>query len=192
MTTPIGARPATLSPELRLVRDEARDAASVEELYRGYADRVYRWALRFGAGNVAWAEDVTQDVFVGLVTRLPELHDTDDLGGWFYRITANRCLNELRRGRLLRALVQRFSTTAPTDEAPSTPETVVLARSELGEALEALRTLPARERVIFCMHHLDDIQQREIAEVLGCSKGHVSRLLSRAEARLRRAGWRIG
>jgi RNA polymerase sigma-70 factor (ECF subfamily) len=190
MTTPIGARPATLSPELRLVR-EACEVATVEELYRRYADRVYRWALRFGAGDVAWAEDVTQDVFVGLVKRMPELHDTDDLGGWFYRITANRCLNELRRVRLLRALVDRFSTAAIRDESPSTPEAVVLARSELGEALQALRTLPARERVIFCMHHLDDIQQREIAEVLGCSKGHVSRLLSRAEARLRRDGWRI-
>ncbi|HTE54966.1 MAG TPA: sigma-70 family RNA polymerase sigma factor [Kofleriaceae bacterium] len=192
MTTPIGARPATLSPELRLVRDQARDAASVEELYRRYADRVYRWALRFGAGNVAWAEDVTQDVFMGLVKRLPELHDTDDLGGWFYRITANRCLNEIRRGRFLRALVERFSTSASPDEPSSTPESVVLARSELGEALQALGALPARERVIFCMHHLDDIQQREIGEVLGCSKGHVSRLLARAEARLRRAGWRIG
>ena len=192
MSTPISPGAAPLSPELRLVRDDSRRATSVDELYRRYADRVYRWALRFGAGNVAWAEDVTQDVFVRLVKHLPELHDTDDLGGWFYRTTANRCLNELRRGRFLRGLVQRLSMGASPDGGPATPESVVLARSELGEALRALSALPARERVIFCMHHLDEIQQREIAEVVGCSKGHVSRLLSRAEARLRRAGWRIG
>jgi RNA polymerase sigma factor (sigma-70 family) len=48
----------------------------------------------------------------------------------------------------------------------------------------ALGQLPARERVVLGMVHLDGKSQREVAEILGLSKGYVSKLLARATARL--------
>jgi RNA polymerase sigma-70 factor, ECF subfamily len=175
-----------------LMREDTTTALDVEELYRVYADRVYRWALRFGGGDVAWAEDVTQDVFMSLVKRSPRLEDAGDLGGWFYRVTANRCLNELRRQRVLRALSTALFLARPDPEGRQTPEAVVMARGELDDALRAVRRLPAAQRVVFCMRHFDGLDQKEIGQILGFSKGYISRLLSLAGERLRKAGWRVG
>jgi RNA polymerase sigma-70 factor, ECF subfamily len=189
-----GARPTMMVPELELVRDGPDQAATmpdVEELYARYADRVFRWALRFGGGDVAWAEDVTQDVFVNLVKRTPELEDAGDLGGWFYRVTVNRCLNELRRRRVVAAISSVLSAWVAEPDRRRTPETVVMARSELEAAIDAIRCLPPVQRVAFCMHHLDGLAQQEIGQILGYSKGYVSRLLKRAGERLRGAGWRV-
>jgi len=186
-----GARPTVMTPELGLVSDDARTTPDVEELYARYADRVFRWALRFGGGDVAWAEDVTQDVFMNLVKRAPDLEDADELGGWFYRVTANRCLNELRRQRIMRALSTALFATRAEPDRRRTPENAVMARGELDAALQAISGLPAAQRVAFSMRHLDGLPQQEIGRILGYSKGHISRLLKRAGEQLRRAGWRV-
>jgi RNA polymerase sigma-70 factor, ECF subfamily len=189
---PGSARSIMTAAPPALVRQETTIAPDVEELYHLYADRVYRWALRFGGGDVAWAEDVTQDVFMSLVKRPPQLEEPHDLGGWFYRVTANRCLNELRRQRLLRALSTALFVARPETDRRSTPEEVVMARGELDDALQAIRRLPAAQRVTFWMRHFDGLDQKEIGQILGYSKGYVSRLLSSAAERLRKAGWRVG
>jgi RNA polymerase sigma-70 factor, ECF subfamily len=120
-----------------------------------------------------------------------ELEDAHDLGGWFYRVTANRCLNELRRRRVLHALSAALWATRAEPDRARTPEAVVIARGELDDALQAIRRLQPAQRVAFCMHHLDGLAQQEICKILGYSKGHVSRLLKRAAGQLRRAGWRL-
>ena len=180
-----------MTSEVGLVSDDTRATPDVEELYARYADRVFRWALRFGGGDVAWAEDVTQDGFLSLVKRAPDLEDAHELGGWFYRVTANRCLNELRRRRILRAFSSALFAMRSEPDHQRTPEKVVLARGELDAALQAIRDLPPAQRVAFGMRHLDGLSQQEIGRILGYSKGHVSRLLKRAGAELRTAGWRV-
>ncbi|MFY0534022.1 RNA polymerase sigma factor [Nannocystis pusilla] len=72
-------------------------AALLDRLYRRHHRAVYQLALRYGLGNEAWAEDVVQDVFVTLFDRLPTLADVEQLDGWLYRVTTNRCLRKLRR-----------------------------------------------------------------------------------------------
>lgn len=153
--------------------------------YRAHRDAVYRWCLRYGGGRAAWAEDMTHDVFVRLFQRLPALAETDDLGGWLYRVTANLCVSQLRRERSwLRRLVLAGPTGDPGVQQP-TPELQGLAR----EALATLRLIPDRERVAFCMKVLDGKTQREVAHDLGLSEGYVSKLLARAVERIRAAGW---
>jgi RNA polymerase sigma-70 factor, ECF subfamily len=180
-----------MTREFGLVSDDAGTTPDVADLYARYAQRVYRWALRFGGGNVAWAEDITQDVFMSLVKRAPVLDDPDELGGWFYRVTANRCLNELRRQRVFRAVAAALLSMRAEPVRGPTPEVTVIERGELDAALEAIGRLPPAERVAFCMRHLDGLAQQEIGRILGYSKGHVSRLLKRAVDRLRKAGWRV-
>jgi RNA polymerase sigma-70 factor, ECF subfamily len=76
-------------------------AREVEALYRRHRRLVFRVALRYGRGDVSWAEDVTQDVFLDLWKALPGLTERNDLEGWLYRATTNRCFNRLRRERFL-------------------------------------------------------------------------------------------
>jgi RNA polymerase sigma-70 factor (ECF subfamily) len=164
--------------------------ARVERLYREHRELVYKLALRYGGGNTAWAEDVTQEVFVRLFDVVMGLEPRDTLAGWFYRVTTNRCLNRLRRERFrsspwIRWLVRR-SESADVD-----PERRVVVRDQLEQAWDVVQTLSPKERVAFCMHYVDGKRQVEIAAILGHSKGYVCKLLKRAEARVRAAGWEV-
>ncbi|WP_437871488.1 RNA polymerase sigma factor [Sorangium sp. So ce363] len=174
------------------VRASAAAALDAEALYRRHHPLVYRLALRYGRGNVAWAEDVTQDVFLDLMKALATLTDRDNLEGWLYRATSNRCLNRLRRDRFLD--LAPFRWLLGQDEADPRPmlEEVAIARDDLRRAFKALGTLPPKEQVAFSMFYLDGKEQEEIGSVLGHSKGYVCKLIQRAVARLREAGWEVG
>lgn len=163
--------------------------ARVLRLYARHKGEVYRLALRYGAGDRAFAEDVTQDVFVRMMTHLDRLDDPDDLGGWLYRVTTNRCLSRLRQERL-RSSVLRLLGRATVAPEPAL-ERHTIAKDTLARTLEAVRALPPKERVAFGMRHLDGKEVAEIGAVMGHSKGYVSKLLTRASARLRAAGWEV-
>jgi RNA polymerase sigma-70 factor (ECF subfamily) len=173
----------------RLVESARRQVSAktrrrIEQLYLEHRDMVFHLALRYGGGRRTWAEDVTQDVFVTLVRKSAIIEDIDDPKSWLYRVTANQCLKRLRRERLTRIpgidwlfgqRHSRASDISMTDD----PAVERLAA--------ALRGLPDKARVAFCMHHLDGVPQSEIAEILGHSKGYVSKLVSRAETAVREA-----
>ncbi|MEM7678056.1 MAG: sigma-70 family RNA polymerase sigma factor [Myxococcota bacterium] len=162
-------------------------AEAATDLYRAHRDRVFHLALRYAAGDAALAEDITQDVFVTLWRRYPTLEDLEDLGGWLYRVTTNRCLSHLRRERLRHSVLRVLGLGPKSVD----PEPEVLARADVARVLAVVRMLPPKERVVFSMRFLDDKSQDEIARVLGHSKGYVSKLVHRAVARIRAAGWQV-
>jgi RNA polymerase sigma-70 factor (ECF subfamily) len=158
-------------------------AQQLDRLYRQHHQAVFRLALRYGLGDEAWAEDVTQDVFLTLLDKLPNLAAHEQLDGWLYRVTCNRCLRKLERDRFRASSLIRALLFGAAQEQPSI-EHRVFARAELERTRVALGRLPARERVVLGMVHLDGKSQREVCEVLGLSKGYVSKLLARAIERL--------
>jgi RNA polymerase sigma-70 factor, ECF subfamily len=166
----------------------ASRADRVERLYARHRDQVFRWALRIGGGNAAWAEDVTHDVFVRLIGAIDRLQDDEDLSPWFYRVTLNRCLTRLQRDRFFASLTAALTLFQPK---PPTPEHEVAAKTEIERTLAVVKSLPPKERVAFSMLHLDGKSQNEIAELMGHSKGYVSKLLQRASERVRAAGYEV-
>src|SRR5687768_17082387 len=141
-------------------------ATRVDALYRRHHALVYRLALRYGRGDAAWAEDVTQEVFVALFDVLARHDERDGLEPWFYRVTTNRCLNRLRRERVRQAAPVRWllgeKSTRPVD-----PERLAAAREGLGQAWVVLDELAPKERVAFCMYYLDGKRLTEIGELIG-------------------------
>jgi RNA polymerase sigma-70 factor (ECF subfamily) len=165
-------------------------AARVEALYKRHHVLVYKLALRYARGNSAWAEDVTQEVFLALFDVLDRLDDRDGLEPWFYRVTTNRCLNRLRRERVRQAAPVRWLLGAKTKD-PVDPERLAAAREGLDRAWGALDALTPKERVAFCMYYLDGKLLTEIGAVIGHSKGYVCKLIKRAETHVRAAGWGV-
>ncbi|WP_437304225.1 RNA polymerase sigma factor [Sorangium sp. So ce388] len=180
-------RPADAAPA---APSASRSIDSVEALYRRHHRLVHRLALRYGKGNLAWAEDVTQDVFLDLFKALPTLTDHDDLEGWLYRATTNRCFNRLRRERFLSLAPVRWLLGEQPQE-PRPPDALAIARDDLRRAFDALNALPVKERVAFSMYYLDGKEQEEIGRVLGHSKGYVCKLIQRAVQHLGGAGWKV-
>jgi RNA polymerase sigma-70 factor (ECF subfamily) len=178
------------------VRPSSRPAAGpslnvrVERLYDRHKHQVFHLALRYGRGNASWAEDVAQEVFLELFEVLDRLVDEDELAGWFYRVTTNRCLNKLKRERFMSSpLVQLFLGRHRAELVD--PEKIALARADLSAAFRAVAALPPKENIAFFMRYVDDKDLDDVARVLGHSKGYVSKLLDRARRRLGEAGWKV-
>jgi len=163
--------------------------ASFELAYRQFRARVLGWALRFCAGRADLAEDVAHDTFLKLHRDFARL-DTDDLGAWLYRVTANEALGRLRRERSFSAKLARLFSGA---EAAAPAADHDFERREESLLVErALTALPDKERVVVCMWALDGLAQRDIARTLALSEGYVSKLLARGQERLRARGWEVG
>ena len=162
---------------------------NLNELYKRHHRQVFHLALRYGRGNASFAEDVMHDVFVKLCRTRERLTEPELLSGWLYRVTTNICLNKLRHEALVNSAPVRWLLGERPDER--TPESALLARDELTRAFEAVNALPVKERAVFFMCHVDGKEQTEVARVLGHSKGYVSKLLKRAEARLSALGWEV-
>lgn len=167
------------SREFSLVHEDADTRTRVRTLYRRHRDEVYRLALRYGRGDPAWAEDVAQDVFVTLCRKIGGLDDDSDLGGWFYRVTHNRCLSRLRRQAVAESPAVRWllGSRRATNEGERAEH-----RTGLREVFDLVDTLEPKQRLAFCMYHLDGMEQAEIGDVLGFSKSYVCKLIKRATA----------
>ena len=98
--------------------------------------------------------------------------------------------SRLRRERSLLGKLQAVWFSAERAET-DTAQHVVERKQLAGNVVDALRTLPPRERVIVCMHVLDGASQREIARTLDLSEGYVSKLLQRSLQSLAEAGWEV-
>lgn len=99
--------------------------------------------------------------------------------------------DEVLEALAARAAYRSESIDASQDTSPGTlAESLIegdtaIRSDEWEELAEAIRTLPARERELLYLRYYRDFTQTEIAEVMGISQMHVSRLLSRVTERLR-------
>lgn len=137
-------------------------------------------------GNVADAQDLTQEAFIKALQRQDQLKDLDKANHWLSRIASNTAIDFLRRsGRMsfsdLDDLPEPFTSSA--DESP---EQQVL-RTERREYLEAgLDVLTERERTALLLRDVEDLPAEEVAAQLGCSKATVRSHIANARIKLRR------
>ncbi|MEM1350213.1 MAG: sigma-70 family RNA polymerase sigma factor [Myxococcota bacterium] len=160
----------------------------LEVIYNAYYEKVYRSAVRYGAGNTAWAEDITQEVFMKLVKNLDSLHEGVDPGPWLARVTANTCLTKLKRQHFWDHKIPKW-IFRDAQTMHVTPERVADARDSVRKAHALVQSLPPKERMAFLMHRVEHMTMDEIGEQLGHSKGYISKLISRAQSKLRAAQW---
>jgi RNA polymerase sigma-70 factor, ECF subfamily len=152
----------------------------VDRLYARHRDLVYRVGLRMSGGNRAFAEDITQDVFVRVFRHARRVIAMESPEGWFYRTATNRCLNRLRKERFLDLPPVRW-VLGDRVRRPVDPETLGMTEDLLRHALAEIMKMPPKARACFFMVHVDGKSQVEIGELLGHSKGYVSKLIARCE-----------
>ncbi|AFE08774.1 ECF subfamily RNA polymerase sigma factor [Corallococcus coralloides DSM 2259] len=163
---------------------------SFDTLYEEHAEDVYVWAMRYAAGRSGWAEDVTHDVFLKAWEHRAWLRE-EDVRGWLFRVTQNVAFSALRRERTFRQRIADLVSPVQPARTESTPETALARREAVRSATATLDRLPGQERVVMALKILDDLSQREIAQLLSLSEGYVSKLISRAQGRLSAWGWKV-
>src|SRR6266516_6838773 len=72
------------------------DSEAFRLVFQGYKDRVYSIALCFFDGNEATAKDVTQEVFLKLMTTISQFQNRSEFSTWLYRLVTNACLDRKR------------------------------------------------------------------------------------------------
>ena len=156
---------------------------SLSQLFCEHHRRILVAAYRI-TGSMADAEDVTQAVFVRLVSGggLP----IANAASYLYRAAINGALDLLRR--------RKAAPAGPLEEAAdlaavgpaSSPETAVSNR-QLGNWLRlAISELPPRAAEMFSLRYVEELGNREIAALMGTSQAVVAVTLHNARSRLRK------
>lgn len=150
--------------------------AVFEELYRKYATDVLRVSY-FYLGDRQKAEDVTQDVFVKLLTTDPELEEGKEKA-WLLKVAVNRCRDVWRAGWVKRVVLGSPQLELIPDER------AVDERLEKQELLKAVHALPAQFREVILLHYYQGYGIAEISEMLNLPEGTISSRLSRGRKKL--------
>ena len=186
-----GATPP--APGVPVIRDEvlaaaqSGDHAAFAQLYSLHKRRVYSLCLRM-LGNVAEAEDLTQESFLQLHRKIATFRGDSAFSTWLHRLTINVVLMHLRRkGLNLISLDEALDPSpdhGPTRSfgAPDLRLTGSIDRMTLEKAVE---DLPAGYRLIFVLHDIEGYEHNEIAVMLGCSIGNSKSQLHKARMKLR-------
>jgi RNA polymerase sigma-70 factor (ECF subfamily) len=163
-----------VEPSLELANRQNR---FVSEHMRRIFIQIYRIV-----GNVADAQDLTQEAFIKALQRQDQLKDELKAAHWLSRIATNTAIDFLRRnGRV------SFCEIDVAPEAPSESPEQILLRSEHREYIEdGLRLLTPRERAALMLRDVEDLPAEEVARRLDCSKATVRSHIANARTKLRR------
>ncbi len=150
------------------------DRAEIESLYRRYGALVRRRA-RSILGDDHEAQDAMQEVFVRVIAAMAEFRGQSQPSTWLYRITTNLCLNRIRDSRRRR---DRLAEAAEHGREPLSP--TAAAPPEARTALQSvLRQVPEELAQVAVYYYVDDMDQAEIAAVLGVSRRTIGYRLDR-------------
>jgi RNA polymerase sigma factor (sigma-70 family) len=143
------------------------DSGALAILYTRHGTMVFQAALRL-TGSTADAEDVLQDVFVGLGRAAQSFRGDGPFAAWLRRIAVNQTLLGFRRRR---------PDAEPWPDAAAGPDSSIDIRLDL---LQALARLSPRQRQVLVLHDVEGFSHHEIAAATGLSPGASATCLHRA------------
>ncbi len=180
-----------LHPDQTLIaRCLSGEQTAWEELVRVHTRQVYALCFRF-TGSGAEAQDLTQEVFLRVFRTIKSFRSEEgSFGTWLARITRNLLIDHYRRTRQDR-VTDSIEEQLPTMEQAGTgtemrPDYAVAGR-EASEILQAaLQRLSPDLREAVILRDLQEMEYREIAQVLGIPEGTVKSRINRGRAELAR------
>ena len=182
---------STLDPDSSLVARCLRgDETAWEELVRLNTRKVYGLCYRF-TGSGSEAQDLTQEVFLRIFRTLRTFRSAEgSFGTWLARVTRNLLIDHYRRTRQARVTDSIEEQLPLLEEAGATasarPDHGVAGR-EASEILQAtLQKLSPDLREAVILRDLQEMEYREIAEVLRIPEGTVKSRINRGRAELGR------
>jgi len=169
------------------------DEAAWEEMVRTHTRRVYRLCYRF-TGKDGEAQDLTQEVFLRVYRTLKTFRATEGaFTTWLARLTRNLLIDNYRRTRqerLTDSIEEQLPRVEESVSAPSRPSAgtdAMVAGREASEILQAgLQKLSPELREAVILRDLQDLEYREIADILRIPEGTVKSRLNRGRAELAR------
>lgn len=182
---------STLDPDSSLVARCLRgDETAWEDLVRSNTRKVYALCYRF-TGSGSEAQDLTQEVFMRVFKTIRSFRsDEGSFATWLSRVTRNLLIDHYRRTRQDRvtdSIEEQLPMMEEEGAAASARPDHVLAGREASEILQAtLQKLSPDLREAVILRDLQEMEYREIAQVLGIPEGTVKSRINRGRAELAR------
>lgn len=167
------------------------DQEAFEALVCRYQHLLFGLIYRY-VGEYHEAHDVLQHVWLQLYLSLPTLHPHVNLKPWLFTVARNRCLDVLRRKRLLSFTEVEtgneedevaFLDTIP--DTSSTPEELVEQRDLQRAIQRAIQALPRSYRSVVLLYYCEQMNYAEIGRVLKKPVSTVKARFQRAKPFLR-------
>ena len=147
---------------------------SVEALFRQSYSSIVQ-ALALACGDLAAAEDATQEAFAQVWVRWDRISRYDNPGAWVRRVAINKLRNahrsHLRGEGVMQRMISEISSAAP--------------RELESDLVGGLARLPYKQRLCAVLFYVDGLNTAEVAQAMGISQGSVSQHLNRARTALR-------
>ena len=163
------------SPDLKLIESCIKgDRAAQKVIYAGLAPRMFPVCIRY-VGDRELAQDILQDGFVTLFTRLDTYKGEGSFEGWARKIFVTTALMELRKKDAL-----KMSEDLETVKGMKTETTTQLQNIGYKDLMKVITQLPTGFRTVFNMYAIEGYSHKEIGEILGISETTSRTQLSRA------------
>jgi len=181
-----------LSDAQVMLRVKAGDDSAFDYLVQKYRRPMLNFMYRM-AHNSAAAEDMAQEVFLRVYRSRENYEASAKFTTWLYRIASNLAVNHARDTRHERpentvSLDEPDQNTGMTMDVPDdslTAEETIVRRERLAAIRQRVQALPERQRMAVIMHKYQQMDYRQIAEILKLSESAIKSLLFRAYETLR-------
>lgn len=161
---------------------------TLKEIYDEHSGLVYNLCLNY-LQNTEDAEEVTQDVFVKVFQKQGDFKNQSSLKTWIYRITINQCLDFLKakkRKKRFGFIVPIYDNNTNLSYSEFKHPGILLENKEATEnLLKLINELPPNQKTALLLKVIDDLPQKEIADIMQLSEKAVESLLSRAKGNLK-------
>jgi RNA polymerase sigma factor (sigma-70 family) len=147
------------------------------ELYKQYSKAMFNICCRM-LNNRVDAEDLLQEIFSDVFTRLHGFRFDSTIGAWIKRITINKCINEINRRKAKLEYVEEVPELITHEEE----EKVELSVEKIKSAMEQL---PNGSRIVFSLYLLEGYDHEEIGQILNISESTSKTQYMRAKQKVR-------
>ena len=156
----------------------ANDRRAQFELYKLYSKGMYNVCMRM-VNNEIDAEDIIQNSFMDVFSKLHMFKFESSIGAWIKRIVINNTINFLKKRRL------QISELNDQLQMPVEQEEIDDRHLEINSVKKALVKLPDGYRVVFNLYAFEGYDHKEIGKIIGVTEATSKSQYSRAKKKIK-------
>lgn len=179
--TPTAAKKAKdyTDTELIALYLQEQNTTYFTQLYRRYASKVFAKCISM-LGDEGMARDATQDIFIKILLNLAKFTEQSSFSTWVYSITYNYCIDLIRKKKKIPLLYTEDVGKMSKETEVEIPDSVLLEMKQERLA-KVLDRLPPGDKAILMMKYIDDLQIKDIGDVLGKTESAIKMQIMRAK-----------
>ncbi|MFH6972949.1 RNA polymerase sigma factor [Flavobacterium petrolei] len=146
-----------------------------EDIYKLYYHKIYRICMGY-VNDYDVAQDLTQETFIIVWKQLPRFRNESSIGTWIFRIASNNCLRLIEKEK--RVIKTELTINLIEENQESIEPKIQMLYKYISELQET-------DRIIISLE-LEDVNQTEIANIVGLSESNVRVKIHRIKEKLKR------